>query len=124
MQTTIGKVGTGVGAIFFGASGVWAFVAPRSFYDQVALWPPYNEHLMHDAGVFQLGIGVGLVAALIGIKGTLAVLAGAATAAVLHVVSHLIDYGEGGRSSDPFVLGAIALLLLVSLAAEWRSGRQ
>jgi hypothetical protein len=26
--------------------------------------PPYNEHLIHDAGAFQLGIGVAVLAAL------------------------------------------------------------
>ena len=55
MQTTIGRVATTAGAIFFSLSGAWALVDPSSFYDQVAPWPPYNEHLVHDAGVFSSG---------------------------------------------------------------------
>lgn len=121
MQTTIGRVATGAGAIFFFLSGAWALVNPSSFYDQVAPWPPYNEHLVHDAGVFQLGIGVSLAALVVGMRGTLAVLAGAAAAAVLHVVSHVVDYGEGGRSTDPYVLGVVALVLLVALFIEGRA---
>jgi hypothetical protein len=121
MQTTIGRLATGAAAIFFCLSGAWALVDPSSFYDQVAHWPPYNEHLVHDAGVFQLGIGVSLAALLVGMRGTVAVLAGAAAAAVLHVVSHVVDYGDGGRSTDPYVLGVVALVLLVALFIEGRA---
>ena len=124
MQTTIGRVATGAGAIFFSLSGAWALVDPSSFYDQVAPWPPYNEHLVHDAGVFQLGIGVSLGGLLVGMRGTLAVLAGAAAAAVLHVVSHVVDFGDGGRSTDPYVLGVVALVILVGLFIEGRAARR
>jgi hypothetical protein len=120
MRTRIGKVVVLLGAIFFISSGAWAFVAPGSFFDQVAPWPPYNEHLIHDVGVFQLGYGVSLVALLTRIRGTIAALAGAAAAAVLHVVSHVLDYGEGGRSTDPYVLGVVALALVVALLSEVR----
>jgi hypothetical protein len=94
---------------------------PSSFYDQIAAWPPYNEHLIRDAGAFQLGIGVGLATLLVGIRGRLAVIAGAAAGAILHVISHVVDVGEGGRSSDPYVLGLLAIVLVVALPAEWRS---
>ena len=124
MQTTIGRVATWAGAIFFILSGAWALVDPSSFYDQVAPWPPYNEHLVHDAGVFQLGIGTSLAALLVGTRGTLAVLAGAAAAAVLHVVSHVVDYGDGGRSTDPYVLGVVALVLLAALFIEGGAARR
>jgi peptidoglycan/LPS O-acetylase OafA/YrhL len=101
--------------------GVWAFAAPSSFYDQIAAWPPQNAHFIRDAGAFQLGIGVALAVLLIGIRARLAALAGAATGAVLHVISHVIDFGEGGRSSDPYVLGVLAAILIVALLAERRS---
>jgi hypothetical protein len=118
MRTTIGRVATVAGALFFLVFGGWAFVAPVSFYDQIAPWPPYNAHLIRDAGAFQLGIGIALAAILVVVDGTRAVLLGAASAAVLHVLSHVIDYGDGGRSSDPYVLGVIALLLIVALLVE------
>lgn len=50
--------------LFFLAPGIWAFAAPHSFYDQVATFPPYNRHLLHDIGAFQIGIGVALLLAL------------------------------------------------------------
>jgi hypothetical protein len=36
--------------------GLWALVAPMSFAGWIS-FPPYNEHLIHDAGAFQIGIG-------------------------------------------------------------------
>jgi hypothetical protein len=121
VTTTTGRVATALGAIFFVVFGAWAFIAPSSFYDQIAAWHPYNEHLIRDAGAFQMGIGVGLATLLVGIRGRLAVIAGAAAGAILHVISHVVDFGEGGRSSDPYVLGLLAIVLVVALLAEWRS---
>jgi hypothetical protein len=43
--------------------GVWAFLAPASF-SQFIDYPPYNRHLIHDAGAFQLGIGTAVLLAL------------------------------------------------------------
>jgi hypothetical protein len=34
--------------------GLWAVAAPRSFAGWIS-FPPYNEHLIHDAGAFQIG---------------------------------------------------------------------
>jgi uncharacterized protein YneF (UPF0154 family) len=121
MRTTTGRIATGLGAIVFLVFGAWAFIAPSSFYDQFATWPPFNEHFIRDIGAFQLGIGVGLATLLVAIWGRLAALAGAAAGAVLHAISHVIDLGEGGRSADPYLLGAFAVVLVVALLAETRS---
>jgi hypothetical protein len=104
-------------------SGIWAIVDPSSFYDRIATWPPYNEHLTRDAGAFQVWIGVSLAAVLFGTKGIHAVLAGGASAAVLHVASHVGDYGDGGRSSNSYVLGIVAFVLVLALVVEWKSDR-
>jgi hypothetical protein len=37
--------------------GIWAEFWPRSFAALI-LFPPYNEHLVHDVGALQIGIGV------------------------------------------------------------------
>lgn len=123
MVTKFGRAGVSVGALFFIVFGGWALLVPRSFFEQVATWTPYNDHLIRDVGAFQLGIGIGLAAALLRASARLAALIGATAAAVLHTVSHVVDYGEGGRSSDPYILGVIALVLCVSLFAEIRSAR-
>ncbi|HET7094322.1 MAG TPA: hypothetical protein VFI22_12605, partial [Thermomicrobiales bacterium] len=47
-----------VAGLFYGVFGVWAFVAPASFADFVAF--PFNLHLLHDIGAFQIGIGAAL----------------------------------------------------------------
>jgi hypothetical protein len=66
--------------------------------------------------------GVTVAAALLRKWSRLAPLIGAAVATLLHVVSHVVDYGKGGRSSDPYALGAIAVIVCVALFAEIRSG--
>jgi hypothetical protein len=114
------RTAVGAAALFFVASGAWALLAPSSFYEQVAQWPPYNQHFVHDLGVFQLGIGVSLIGAVTKLGAMRALLGGAATAAVVHVVTHVVDYDEGGRSSDPYVLGVVALAVVIGLVLEWR----
>src|SRR5215212_9317849 len=44
-----------IGGLFMLALGIWAFFAPASFADFIAF--PYNRHLLHDVGAFQIGIG-------------------------------------------------------------------
>jgi hypothetical protein len=111
-------------AVGFLILGAWAFLAPRSFYDNVATFEPYNLHLLHDLGAFQLAIGASLLAALLWTDGLTVALAGATVGAVVHDVSHFMDRDLGGRSSDPWVLGLLAALLLVALALRIRARRR
>jgi hypothetical protein len=120
MSTTLGRVALAAGALFFLFFGAWAFLGPRSFFDTVATWEPYNAHFLRDAGAFQLGMGVALTAALWERRGTVIALAGGSAAAVTHAISHIVDYGDGGRTTDPYALGALALLLVAGLVAEMR----
>lgn len=120
MNATLGKVALVMGAIFFLVFGGWAFLATRSFFDSIATWPPYNEHFLRDAGSFQVGVGVALASALTRMSGSAIALAGGAAAAVLHAISHAIDSGEGGRSTDPYALGLFALLLVAGFFVEAR----
>ena len=110
-----------VGVIFTVVTGAWALVAPRSVYNILATYPPYNHHLFHDVGAFQLGIAAALVAALAR-RAALAVgLWGGAVAGSLHAVSHWIDADLGGRPSDPWLLSLLAVVLVAGLiAAEVR----
>ena len=102
-----------VGALFFGVTGPWAFFAPESFFDTVATYPPYNEHLFHDLGAFQLGLAVVLLAALWRADALFVVLVGAGTGSVFHALAHFMDTDLGGRDSDPWLLSAFAALLVV-----------
>jgi peptidoglycan/LPS O-acetylase OafA/YrhL len=103
-----------VAVAFWLVFGIWAFVAPRSFFDQVAVFPPYNEHFLHDAGAFQMGLGAVLVFGLIGWDGLGTALAGTAVAAVMHVIAHAIDSDKGGKSTDIPGLAVLALALVVA----------
>ncbi len=101
------------------ALGLWALIDPQSFFDNIAEFPPYNEHFMHDLGAFQLGIGAALLFALVW-RGdaVLAALGGGAVAATAHEIAHIFDEDLGGKSSDPFSLGLIAVILVAVFA--WR----
>ena len=46
---------------FYLVVGGWAFARPESFFSSAATFPPYNQHLLHDAGAFQIGLGAILV---------------------------------------------------------------
>jgi uncharacterized membrane protein len=107
-----------IAAVFLLFTGVWAFGWPNSFYDEIATYPPYNEHFVHDFGAFQIGFGVALLLA-VRMRDALVALAGAGVGAALHFVAHIIDHGDGGRSSDPYLLGVVAALMLVAAALRW-----
>jgi hypothetical protein len=106
--------------IFLVAFGLWAFAAPRSFFDQIATFPPYNRHLLHDLGAFQFGLGVTLLAALVWSDALTVGLVGVGAGSGLHAVAHWLDRNLGGRSSDPYTL---TLLAVVILAAAWARRR-
>jgi hypothetical protein len=101
-------------AAIFLVPGAWALLAPASFYDVVALYPPYNEHFLHDLGAFQLGLGAALLVAAAGRPGRAVALWGAAVAGTLHAVAHIVDSELGGRASDPLVLSLVAAALLAA----------
>jgi len=100
--------------------GAWAFLAPESFARFID-FPPYNEHLIHDAGAFQVGIGVTTLLALWWSDALLVALTGFAVASGLHTVSHLVDRPLGGHAGDAPSLG---LLTLVALLAIYLHGRK
>jgi uncharacterized membrane protein len=101
--------------------GIYAFAAPHSFYDQLATFPPYNRHLIHDVGAFQIGIGAALLLALRWSDASFVALAGAGAGASVHVVSHIIDHELGGETSQTVTLGVLAVLLLVAAAVRWQA---
>ena len=110
---------TALAAIFLVGTGAWAFVAPTSFYDAIATFPPYNVHFIHDIGAFLLGIGVALASALLWRDALFVVLLGGTVAASLHWLSHVLDHDRGGAASDPWTLGGFALLLVVALVLRF-----
>jgi hypothetical protein len=99
------------------AFGVWAYVAPHSFSEFID-YAPYNRHLVHDAGAFQIGLGVALVVALFASDGMVVALTGFSVASGMHTLSHYVDRHIGGHDSDVPTLGLFTLLALIALAVR------
>lgn len=112
-----------IGGLFMLATGVWAFADPGSFFDAVATFEPYNEHFLHDIGVFQIGIGATLLLALVWTDALRVALTGFAAGAALHVVAHVMDGDLGGRATDPVGLGLIAAAGAYAAARRIRQTR-
>lgn len=100
-----------VAAAAFLVVGTWMFLWPHSFYVHVAPIGPYGRHFPHDAGAFQVGIGVALLLALVRRDALFVMLTGTAVASWIHVGSHVIDRDLGGNPArDIVLLSALALL--------------
>jgi hypothetical protein len=117
------RIVTIAAGMLLAALGIWGLVAPRSFYDVVATYPPYHEHFLHDVGAFQLGLGVVLLLAVAVRDALLVALAGVGVGTAAHTVAHVMDLGQGGRASDPWLLGALSIVLLAAAARRWREVR-
>jgi hypothetical protein len=103
------------------AIGIWAFFAPASFADFVAF--PYNRHLMHDVGAFQIGIGATMLLALLWADSIMVVLAGYVVGSSFHVVAHIIDRHIGGNVYETLGLGLLVVIGLAGMYARARGGR-
>lgn len=137
MQMTTNGTGTGtapwargvrwvtiLGGAAFLLFGLWAFVAPQSFFDTLATFEPYNAHLVRDIGAFQLGLGAVLllVAFLPNAHG--AALLGVGVGGAFHAVGHVIDRDLGGSpGTDIPTFSVIAALLLWAGIAQLRAPR-
>ncbi len=110
---------TALSAVFFLGIGLWAFADASSFFDEVADFPPYNAHFIHDVGAFHAGLGAVLLLALLFPRDALLVaLGGVGFGAALHVATHIRDHDLGGSDSDTVFLGVLAALMLAG--ALWR----
>lgn len=120
---TIAKVIAGAVGVFLAVFGLWAMLAPKSFFDAFAEFDPYNQHFLQDIGAFQIGLGaVLLLAALRPAVGALAVaLVGVGIGSAAHVISHAVGTDLGGRPAvDIPFFGASTALLLVAGVLLWR----
>ena len=99
--------------------GLWAFLDPPSFSDFID-FAPYNRHLIHDAGAFQVGIGAAVLLALWWPDALMVALTGFAVASGLHTLSHAMDRALGGRDSDVPSLGLLTVVALIALYLHGR----
>jgi hypothetical protein len=107
--------------LFYSVTGLWSFLFPAGFYSTVATFTPYNLHLLHDIGAFQVGMGVVLLAAAAIGRGLVPALFGVLIGSLLHLVAHLLDIRLGGHpGTDLPALAGIALVLGIALYLELR----
>jgi hypothetical protein len=97
--------------------GIWAYGWPLSFAELID-YAPYNRHLVHDAGAFQIGISVSLLAAIVTSDGLLVALSRFTVASGLHTISHYLDRHIGGHDSDVPTLGLLTLIALLGIGTH------
>ena len=102
--------------LFMTAAGLAGLLAPDWFADTASF--PRHTHFVHDAGAFQLGIGITLLLAPFWHDGLALALAGFLVANTTHAVNHAIDLDLGGHGSDPWGLAALSLLTAAALAVR------
>jgi hypothetical protein len=117
--------------------GLWAGLAPRSFYDDfpglgrvwVAVDGPYNEHLVRDVGWLNLALMVATIWAAVTLARALVVgvLAAWLVTGVPHLVYHVANLGGLGTGDRFGELASLALapvlagVLLVLVALDGRT---
>ena len=115
------RVIAGVIGPFYVLTGAWSFLYPANFYSSVASFSPYNLHLLHDVGAFQIGLGAVLVTAMLSAKGLVPALVGVLVGSLLHLAAHLLDIRLGGHpTTDLAVLTLIVVVLAIALYVELR----
>jgi hypothetical protein len=121
-------------AVAQGPIGLWALVAPKSFYEDFPLgrggWVstlgPYSEHMTIDYGALTLALVTVLVAAAVTLERRLVMVAAAAYLvwSVPHFVYHMItldEYGTGDAIGNTITLAVTVALPAVVLAAARRA---
>jgi PPOX class probable F420-dependent enzyme len=109
---------TGLSGLSMLVAGVWALVWPRDFADAVQF--PESEHFLHDLGAFQIGVGLGLLLALVWRDALACALAAFAVLNTIHAANHAADLDIGGRESDAWLLAALSVVVVLALRQRLR----
>ncbi|MGW5049655.1 hypothetical protein [Actinokineospora sp. NPDC004072] len=99
-------------------TGWWAWLDPAGFA-RFTNWPDHR-HFLHDAGVFQIGIGLTMLLALVWRDAVAVVLAGFVFTNTFHAYNHAMDLDHGGHPSDAWLLLAASAVGGVALAVRVR----
>lgn len=111
-----------IAALSMLATGAWARVDPSGFAGW-ANWPNH-VHFLHDAGVFQIGIGLMMLLALWWRDPIGVVLSGFIFTNTFHALNHMLDLEHGGHTYDAWLFLTLSLLAGVGLAARLRWTRR
>jgi hypothetical protein len=102
-----------VAGLYHLALGVMMALAPRTFFEEIGAYPPYNEHYVRDVATLYLALGAVLVAATRRRAWQAPLLAFAVLQYGLHLVNHLVDVGD----SEPGWLGPVNAIVLAAIGA-------
>jgi hypothetical protein len=103
--------------------GIWAVLAPRSFYDDfpgpsswVAPLGAYDEHLVRDVGAFELGLLVVVVFAIVTLERRVvqAALVAAIVSGLPHLIYHLTATEPLSTVDNVLSLAGIAAPIVVA----------
>lgn len=118
------RIGLLVLAGFALVPGIWALASPESFFKEfpgfgfawVAVFPPYNEHLVRDVGAAYTGFGALLLAAALVMDRRLsqAALGAWLVFSIPHLYFH-VSHADWSETSDRTQAVAHALTVLIPL---------
>ena len=130
---TTARIGLGYLAAFAGLIGIWATLAPRSFYDDFPslgrTWispdGPYNEHLVRDVGGLYLAVGVLFVAAAVTLARSMVVTAAVAGLAtgVPHFLYHATNTDTLGTVDNIMSLSGLGTAVAFPVLLLWVAPR-
>jgi hypothetical protein len=107
-------VGLAAFALINIVTGVWSAIDPRSFYDAVGPFAPYNSHYIRDAAsAMQGSLGLAMAIAVVRRSWRVGVLGYAAIQFTFHSINHLVDIGD----ADPKSTGVVDFVTLGISAA-------
>ena len=112
-----------VGALYL-VVGVLAFLVPGTFYEELAAYPPENQHFIRDIGTWNVALGIAAIYASGRVAWQKPMLWIVTVQYALHTISHLIDVGD----TDPewqswvalitFAAGTVVLAALAATATD------
>jgi hypothetical protein len=106
------------------AIGLWAGIAPGSFYDEIATYGAENGHFLGDIASAYLGIGIVLAIAVSRPSWRVPALAATALFWGIHALNHLGDVDEASSDAKGITdailiaLGAAAIAYLAWTASR------
>jgi hypothetical protein len=101
--------------------GVFMVAAPRTFFDEIAAYGPYNDHYIRDNASIYLAMGVMLLLAAARRSWQVPVLFFCLVQYGFHILNHVWDVSD----ADPSWLGPMNLVVLLLIGAGlWWLWRQ
>lgn len=104
-------------------NGIWAGLAPGSFYDTLATFGVQNDHLVRDLATYMAPLGIGFLIASVKPSWRMPVAVIASLQNLLHIGSHFVDHDMAQTAELSWTtIGGLVVFQVVLLAMA-RSAR-